>query len=68
MMEESKVKENWKRLALSHAAFSDKSIPEIKKRLVEIKEAVEADPEFWEEFLPGLTKEAEGLNHQKVRK
>ncbi len=59
-MEESKVKENWKRLTLLHLAFSDKSIPEIKKRLAELKEAIEADPEFWEEFLPGLTEEAEG--------
>ncbi len=50
---------NWKRLALALLVFSDKSIPEIKKQLEEIKEAVEADPEFWEKYLPGLTKKEE---------
>ncbi len=37
-------------------ACSDKSIPEIKKRMEELREAVEADPEFWEEYFPGMIK------------
>ncbi len=37
-------------------ACSDNRIPEIKKRLEEIREAVKADPEFWEYYLPGLIK------------
>ncbi len=45
--------ESW---VLVRLACSDKSIPEIKKRLEEIKEAVEVDPEFWEYYLPGLIK------------
>ena len=53
------MKENWKRLILAHLVFSDKSIPEIKKRLKELKEAVEAAPDFWEYYLPGLTKKEE---------
>lgn len=40
-------------------ACSNATIPEIKKRLKEIKEAVEADPEFWEYYLPGLIKKEE---------
>ncbi len=37
-------------------ACSDKSIPEIKERLEELRKAVEADPEFWEYYLPGFIK------------
>lgn len=53
------TKNAWKRLVILHLVFSDKSVPEIKKRLKELKEAVEADPEFWEYYLPGLTEKEE---------
>lgn len=44
-------------MVILHLVLSDLSIPEIKKRIEELKRAVEADPEFWEYYLPGLIKE-----------
>jgi len=46
-------------MVMVRLACSDKSIPEIEERLKELKEAVEADPEFWEYYLPGLIKKEE---------